>query len=68
MEQERTREPSAGLPDLMTVHDVAAAYKVSEMTVRRWLVAGKLPGSKQPGGHAWIILRADVERMLRGAA
>ena len=37
------------IPDLMTVHEAAAALRVSEATIYRWAAAGTLPSTKIGG-------------------
>ena len=48
--------------DLLTAAEVAALFRVDPKTVKRWVVAGKLPGWKTPGGRQYRFLRADIDR------
>lgn len=53
--------------DLLTTAEVAAEYRVSGTTVRRWVKAGHLEATKLPGGTL-RFRRADVEAILRPVA
>ena len=56
--------PVAG-PPLMTAREVAAVYRVSQLTVTRWGAAGKLYRIRLPyGGYRY--LRAEVAAFLNG--
>lgn len=48
---------------MLTVKEVAERLKIGEKTVRGWLRAGKLKGSKLPNGD-WRVREMDVERLL----
>jgi excisionase family DNA binding protein len=48
----------------MTVQDVAKAMDVTDITVRRWIAAGKLPARQRRGSRIYRIKPADVEAML----
>jgi excisionase family DNA binding protein len=48
----------------MTVHDVALAMGVTDITVRRWIAADKLPARQRRGSRIYRIKPADVEAML----
>lgn len=50
------------LPPTCTVRQVANSLNVSELTVRRWIASGALPGQKV--GGSWAVLRSDLERLL----
>lgn len=39
------------LPELLTRAEVAAMFRVSPATVRRWAAAGWAPTVRLPGGH-----------------
>ncbi|HLI39750.1 MAG TPA: BldC family transcriptional regulator [Streptosporangiaceae bacterium] len=51
--------------ELMTVGEVAAAFRVDVRTVGRWARSGKLAALKTPGGHRRYF-RAEVETFLHG--
>lgn len=55
MVQERT---SADIPEMLTVAETAAALRVSERSVRRWIEAGILAVYQLPGGHYRIPVEA----------
>jgi excisionase family DNA binding protein len=53
--------------DLLTVAEVAAAFRVDVKTVNRWTLAGKLrsvrtPGGAGPGHHRFY--RADIDAII----
>lgn len=48
----------------MTVQDVAQAMDVTDITVRRWIAAGKLPARQRRGSRIYRIKPADVEAMV----
>jgi excisionase family DNA binding protein len=50
---------------VLTTQEVADRLRVKIITVQRWLHAGKLRGTKLPGGD-WRVPAAEVERMERG--
>jgi len=56
-----TRVGSQPLTDL-TTHQVAAALKVSDGTVRRWLEQGRIRGERVSG--RWEIPEAELEMLL----
>lgn len=54
------------LPELMTTAEVAAAFGASQVAVRRWVDAGKLPRPlRLPGGH-YRHRGAGVAAVMRG--
>ena len=55
-----------GSGSLLTVAEVAAAMRVSTMTVYRLIKAGDLPAVRV--GHNYRIRGADVDRYLAGRA
>jgi excisionase family DNA binding protein len=55
-EAELGREPA-------TVTEVAAALGVSERTVRGWCVAGKVDAWRLGPAGAWLVERAEIERL-----
>jgi excisionase family DNA binding protein len=66
---ERRREEAAMMPtveeDYYTVEEVARRLRVSNMTVYRWIKAGKL-GAYKVGGE-FRIAEGDIERFLEGS-
>ena len=50
----------------LTVTEAADMLRVSGRTVRRWIIAGTLPGVRLPGrgGGEWRIPREAVDRLL----
>lgn len=50
--------------DLLTTAEVAEEYRVSTMTVRRWVKAGRLAASQLPSGTL-RFRRSDVEAALQ---
>ncbi len=51
------------MAELMTIEQVAKRLQVNEETVRRWLLAGKLKGSKI-GGTLWRISEEDLSEFI----
>lgn len=51
--------------EFLSVTEAAEMLKVSEITVKRYIYAGKLRSSKLPGGRHRIPL-AEVEQLLQG--
>jgi excisionase family DNA binding protein len=47
--------------DLLTITEVADQYRVSRMTVGRWVKAGRLPAIRLAGLRALRVRREDVE-------
>lgn len=43
--------PHRDLPDILTVGEVAALFRVDPKTVSRWAIGGKIRAMKTPGGH-----------------
>jgi excisionase family DNA binding protein len=50
--------------DALTVDEVANKMRVTPKTVRAWLKAGKLQGSRF--GHSWLIMEETVQKALNG--
>ncbi len=51
----------------LTLREVAATTRLSERTLRRYVIAGVLPGVQPAGrGHARRIDEAELERWLGG--
>ncbi len=48
--------------DLLTTDDLAKMLKTSNQVIRRFLVAGKLPGIKI--GARWYVPRSELEKFL----
>ena len=49
--------------DVMHLHEVAAALRLSPNTIMRWADAGKLVTIRTPGGHR-CYSRAQVEDII----
>ena len=54
--------PSADVSPLFTTSDIAKQFRVTEMTVRRWAAAGRLPMLRV--GHRLLFHRDEVARLL----
>ena len=54
--------------DLMTPAEVAAMCRCSLASVYRWVIAGKLPACRTPGGGGIRILRQDAEMAMSPAS
>lgn len=50
--------------DYLTVPEAAEVLRVHEETVRRWLQAGRLKGSKLPGRGDWRVPQSEIDRVL----
>ena len=52
---------------LLKLEEAAAYFGVEQNTVRRWMDAGKLAGTRTPGGHRriflWSVLKALENRV-----
>jgi excisionase family DNA binding protein len=59
------RRPSREIEPMLTVAEVAERVGTTPVTIRRWLLAGKLAGVR-PGGTklGWRIPLSEVERIL----
>lgn len=55
-------ERFAGLPDTLTVRQLAEVLGKDRGTVRRWLRAGELPGYLI--GSSWVIWRDEIKQAL----
>jgi predicted site-specific integrase-resolvase len=58
-----------GFPEMMTLAEVAAAFRVTDHTVGRWTAAGKLRSFRTPGvtGHGHHrYFRAEVDAVIAG--
>lgn len=53
----------AFMADTMTIDQTAAHFRVSRLTVTRWLKSGKLNGEKI--GRDWRITKDEIERFHR---
>ena len=53
--------------ELLTVREVAARFKMTEQTVRRWIRSGRLRAA-MPGGEklGYRITAAEIEKLLAG--
>ena len=55
--------------EFVTVKQAAIIKGVTPYTVRRWIAQGKLPAGREPIiGWAWMILRADLDKVEPGRA
>jgi len=52
------------IDDLLTVEEVAARFRLSKATIRRWTREGKLPVHRM-STQTIRYLRADVERVIK---
>ena len=50
--------------DYLTISEAADLLRVHEETVRRWLQAGRLKGSKLPGRGDWRVPQSEIDRVL----
>ena len=53
--------------DLLTVEQVAERLRVDDVTVRRWLAAGKIKGVKI-GGSLWRVEESDLAKFIKTKA
>lgn len=51
--------------DWLTVREASERLKVNEDTVRRWLRAGYLHGTRLSGKAGWRVSKSEVQRFLR---
>lgn len=49
-------------PDLLATNDLCELLGVDAQTVRRWLLAGELPGVKI--GARWYVPKSEFEKFL----
>jgi excisionase family DNA binding protein len=49
----------------LTVGDAAAQTRKSTRTIRRWVVLGKLPAHRDPGGFGVLIDQADLDKLIK---
>lgn len=49
--------------ELLRVPEVATLFRVSQVTIRRWINKKKLPAIKIY--KDWMIFRSDVEKIIR---
>lgn len=54
-----------GLPDILTVAEIARYLRVSRNTVCRWCVQGRLPAFRI--GRGWRVQREDLEQYIKHA-
>lgn len=47
------------------IEDVCSVFKVSRITVYRWIKAGKLAGYKV--GRAFLFKKADIDELIKGS-
>lgn len=61
-----TEQPIRTTDDLLSLAEAAEALNVSEITIKRYIYAGKLKSHKLPGGRHRIP-RSELGRLLEGA-
>jgi excisionase family DNA binding protein len=49
----------------LTVGDAAAQTRKSTRTIGRWIILGKLPAHRDPGGFGVLIDQADLDRLFQ---
>lgn len=54
-----------GLPDVLTVDEIARYLRVSRTTICRWCVQGRLPAFRI--GRGWRVQREDLEQYIKHA-
>lgn len=47
------------------IEDICSIFKVSRITVYRWIKAGKLTGYKV--GRSFLFKRADIDKLIAGS-
>lgn len=47
------------------IEDICSIFKVSRITVYRWIKAGKLTGYKV--GRSFLFKRADIDKLIEGS-
>lgn len=47
----------------LSVRDVAAFFRISTKTVRRWIKSGKLPATRL--GRDWRVARKDLQGLAK---
>ncbi len=60
----RTPIPLHG-PDVLTISEAAQALGISEVTLRRWEAAGKVPCHRHPVTGWRLFKRGDVLRLRK---
>ena len=56
-----------GIPDYLTAAEVGGLYGVTVRQVRIWARAGKITGSRTPGGGPWRFPSAQFADVIRAA-
>lgn len=59
----KTPHPMGQLAPMLDIRAAAQVCRVSEKTVRRWIIAGELPAAKL--GNQWRIRPRDLEDFIR---
>lgn len=54
----------SGIPELLTLHEVALLFRVCRYTVYRMVKAGQIRGIKV--GHSWRFRRSEMEAYIQG--
>jgi len=57
------RRPLAQEDMLLKLDEAGKYFGVEGVTVRRWLDAGKLAGTRTPGGHRRVFLWSVLKKM-----
>jgi len=57
-----TRDEYDALPEVLTPREVAAILDTTDIQVRRWAAAGRLPGVQI--GNRWRFSKAAIERYI----
>lgn len=57
-----SRDPVAGIDQVLSTRDVERITGRHRCTIYRWVCAGTFPGKRAGGGKGW--LRSDIERWL----
>ncbi len=55
--------PISEEPAYLSVRDVAALFRISTKTVRRWIKSGDLPATRL--GRDWRIARCDLHALAK---
>ena len=61
------QDPAPPTAEWLTLAEIAAELRLSPATIRSWVAKGALP-AKRAGRRKWLVLRADLDEMLRAEA
>lgn len=66
--KERIIKPHMNIPDqtYMTIREVAELFRVSQLTVKRWSNAGKLPCIRINSRGDRRYLRSEIDKIIGG--